>query len=198
MSLIRLDGITKHFGAVHALDGVSLRIEAGEVVGLMGDNGAGKSTLVKIMSGNYRPNSGLYLIEEVPVTFDNPADARARGIEVVYQDLALCNNLPASANVFLGREIDEAPGTVQGPGPRGDAPARRTAVPGTAVGYALARSRGADVRRPAAGGGDRAHAARRRQAGADGRADRRDQRAPGRAGAGADPPHARPADRRCS
>ena len=105
MSLIRLEDITKHFGAVHALDGVSLRIEPGEVVGLMGDNGAGKSTLVKIMSGNYRPTAGTYYIEEVPVTFDNPADARARGIEVVYQDLALCNNLPASANVFLGREI---------------------------------------------------------------------------------------------
>ena len=105
MSLIRLDKITKHFGAVHALDDVSLEIAAGEVVGLMGDNGAGKSTLVKIMSGNYRPTSGTYYVEEAPVSFGNPAEARARGIEVVYQDLALCNNLAASANVFLGREI---------------------------------------------------------------------------------------------
>jgi simple sugar transport system ATP-binding protein len=105
VSLIRLEDVTKHFGAVHALDGVSLRIEPGEVAGLMGDNGAGKSTLVKIMSGNYRPTSGTYYVEERPVTFGNPAEARAQGIEVVYQDLALCNNLTASANVFLGREI---------------------------------------------------------------------------------------------
>ena len=105
MSLIRLESISKHFGAVHALDDVSLQIAPGEVVGLMGDNGAGKSTLVKIMSGNYRPTSGTYYIEDRPVTFANPAEARAAGIEVVYQDLALCNNLPASANVFLGREL---------------------------------------------------------------------------------------------
>jgi simple sugar transport system ATP-binding protein len=105
VSLIRLDNITKHFGAVHALDGVSMQIAPGEVVGLMGDNGAGKSTLVKIMSGNYRPTAGTYSINDQPVAFANPAEARAEGIEVVYQDLALCNNLPASANVFLGREI---------------------------------------------------------------------------------------------
>jgi simple sugar transport system ATP-binding protein len=105
VSLIRLESISKHFGAVHALDDVSLEIAPGEVVGLMGDNGAGKSTLVKIMSGNYRPTSGTYHIEDRPVTFANPAEARAAGIEVVYQDLALCNNLPASANVFLGREL---------------------------------------------------------------------------------------------
>lgn len=105
ISLIRLENIAKHFGAVHAVDGVSLQIEPGEVVGLMGDNGAGKSTLVKIMSGNYRPTSGTYSIDDHPVAFNNPAEARAKGIEVVYQDLALCNNLPASANVFLGREM---------------------------------------------------------------------------------------------
>ncbi len=105
MSLIRLDNVSKHFGAVRALDGVSLRIDPGEVVGLMGDNGAGKSTLVKIMGGNYRPTAGTFFIEEKPVAFDNPAAAREMGIEVVYQDLALCNNLPASANVFLGREM---------------------------------------------------------------------------------------------
>jgi simple sugar transport system ATP-binding protein len=105
VSLIRLENITKHFGAVHALDGVSMQIAPGEVVGLMGDNGAGKSTLVKIMSGNYRPTAGTYAINDRAVAFANPAEARAEGIEVVYQDLALCNNLPASANVFLGREI---------------------------------------------------------------------------------------------
>jgi simple sugar transport system ATP-binding protein len=71
----------------------------------MGDNGAGKSTLVKIMAGNYPPTSGSYFINGEAVALANPADARARGIEVVYQDLALCNNLTAAANVFLGREI---------------------------------------------------------------------------------------------
>ena len=104
MSLIRLENVSKHFGAVHALDGVSLEIGAGEVVGLMGDNGAGKSTLVKIMAGNYRPTAGDYYIEDERVVLVNPAEARSRGIEVVYQDLALCDNLTASANIFLGRE----------------------------------------------------------------------------------------------
>ena len=83
----------------------TLHIGHGEVVGLMGDNGAGKSTLVKILAGNYRPTSGTYFIEGQPVEFANPAQARESGIEVVYQDLALCNNLTAAANVFLGREI---------------------------------------------------------------------------------------------
>jgi len=105
LSLIRLESVSKHFGAVHALDDVSLEIGPGEVVGLMGDNGAGKSTLVKIMAGNYRPTSGEYFIEGERVQLGNPAEARSRGIEVVYQDLALCNNLTASANVFLSREV---------------------------------------------------------------------------------------------
>src|SRR5258705_5816766 len=104
-SLVELVNVTKSFGAVRALDGVSMHVSAGEVVGMMGDNGAGKSTLVKILAGNYRPNSGSYLIDGEPVVFTNPAEARTRGIEVVYQDLALCNNLTAAANVFLGREL---------------------------------------------------------------------------------------------
>jgi simple sugar transport system ATP-binding protein len=104
-SLIVLKNVSKSFGAIQALHQISLRIGRGEVVGLMGDNGAGKSTLVKILAGNYRPTEGTYLIENRPVSFANPAEARSRGIEVVYQDLALCNNLTAAANVFLGREI---------------------------------------------------------------------------------------------
>src|SRR5690606_8936866 len=83
---------------------VSLSIEPGEVLGLMGDNGAGKSTLVKIIAGNFPPSSGEIRIDERPVAFHNPRDAQREGIEVVYQDLALCNNLSAASNVFLGRE----------------------------------------------------------------------------------------------
>ena len=105
MSLIRLDNIAMSFGAVRALDGVSIEIAPGEALGLMGDNGAGKSTLVRIISGNYQPTSGTYQIEGQPVALRSPADAQARGIEVVYQDLALANNLTAAANVFLGREM---------------------------------------------------------------------------------------------
>ena len=103
--VLELTDIGKEFGAIRALHGVDLQVFPGEVVGLMGDNGAGKSTLVKIMAGNYRPTSGEYFIEGERVQLGNPAEARSRGIEVVYQDLALCNNLTASANVFLSREV---------------------------------------------------------------------------------------------
>ena len=105
MSLVRLENVSRHFGAIIALDGISLEIKAGEAVGLMGDNGAGKSTLVKILAGNYGPTSGTYYIDDSPVVLRNPREARDRGIEVVYQDLALCNNISAAANVFLGREL---------------------------------------------------------------------------------------------
>ncbi|MET0527075.1 MAG: ATP-binding cassette domain-containing protein [Microvirga sp.] len=111
--LIRLERVSKSFGAIRALSEVFFHIEHGEVVGLMGDNGAGKSTLVKILAGNYLPTSGTYLIEGQPVSFSNPAQARESGIEVVYQDLALCNNLTAAANVFLGREIMRRVGPFQ-------------------------------------------------------------------------------------
>jgi simple sugar transport system ATP-binding protein len=112
-SLISLENVSKSFGAIQALNQISLRIGRGEVVGLMGDNGAGKSTLVKILAGNYKPTEGTYLIENKPVSFAMPAEARSRGIEVVYQDLALCNNLTAAANVFLGREITRKIGIFQ-------------------------------------------------------------------------------------
>ncbi|MDQ0474760.1 ATP-binding cassette domain-containing protein [Labrys wisconsinensis] len=103
--LARLDHIVKDFGAIRALDDVSIEIHQGEVLGLMGDNGAGKSTLVKTIAGNFQPTSGTFTMEGHPVAFSGPADARRHGIEVVYQDLALCNNLTAAANVFLGREL---------------------------------------------------------------------------------------------
>ncbi|MEA2727914.1 MAG: simple sugar transport system ATP-binding protein [Acetobacteraceae bacterium] len=105
MTLLTLDAIGRSFGAIQALAGVDLSIAAGEVVGLMGDNGAGKSTLAKIIAGNFPPSSGTMMFDGQPVAFARPVDARAVGIEVVYQDLALADNLSAAANVFLGREL---------------------------------------------------------------------------------------------
>ena len=102
--VLELREIAKNFGAIRALNGVDLSLEPGEVLGLMGDNGAGKSTLVRIMAGNFRPSSGSILLHGAPVHFQDPLDARRQGIEIVYQDLALCDNLTAAANVFLGRE----------------------------------------------------------------------------------------------
>jgi len=105
MAILELTGISKHFGAIQALVNVSLSMEPGEVVGLMGDNGAGKSTLVKIIAGNFLPSGGTIAMLGRKVVFHKPSDARAQGIEIVYQDLALCDNLTAAANVYLGREL---------------------------------------------------------------------------------------------
>ena len=105
MSVLQLRHVSKSFGAIRALTDVHLSLEPGEVLGLMGDNGAGKSTLVKIIAGNFPPSSGEIVMDDQPVAFHKPVEARQRGIEIVYQDLALCNNLTAAANVFLGREI---------------------------------------------------------------------------------------------
>ena len=113
MSLVRLDAITKSFGAIHALQGVDLDVGEGEAVGLMGDNGAGKSTLMKIIAGNFPPTSGTIRIEGREVVFHKPIDARNSGIEIVYQDLALCDNLTAAANVFLGREPKKRIGPIR-------------------------------------------------------------------------------------
>jgi simple sugar transport system ATP-binding protein len=103
--VLELANISKHFGANQALTDVSLTLEPGEVVGLLGDNAAGKSTLVKIMAGNFAPSAGSIRIGGEEVRFHGPLEAREKGIEVVYQDLALCDNLSAAANVFLGREL---------------------------------------------------------------------------------------------
>ena len=105
MPVLQLTDISKSFGAIRALQEVSLMLEPGEVLGLMGDNGAGKSTLVKIIAGNFPPTTGQIMLEGQPVQFHKPVEARQRGIEIVYQDLALCNNLTAAVNVFLGREV---------------------------------------------------------------------------------------------
>jgi D-xylose transport system ATP-binding protein len=112
-SLLALEGVSKRFGAVQALDGVDFEVRAGEVVGLVGDNGAGKSTLVKTISGIYSPDEGRFFFDGEPVTIHGPQDATQLGIATVYQDLALCDNLDVVANLFLGREeISGGPGIV--------------------------------------------------------------------------------------
>ena len=105
MALLEIRGLSKSFGAIQALSDIDLNLEAGEILGLMGDNGAGKSTLVKILAGNFAPSAGTLTIDGRGCTFAKPKDARESGVEIVYQDLALCDNLTAAANVFLGREI---------------------------------------------------------------------------------------------
>jgi simple sugar transport system ATP-binding protein len=112
-SVLELDGISKDFGAIRALHDINLSVAPGDVVGLMGDNGAGKSTLVKIIAGNFHPTHGTIRFEGTAHRFDKPLDARSVGIEVVYQDLALSNNVSAAANVFLGREITRRVGMFQ-------------------------------------------------------------------------------------
>jgi len=105
MPVLELVNVSKHFGAITALNGISLSIEPGQVVGLMGDNGAGKSTLVKIIAGNFPASHGDLRMDGQAVHFHKPIEARGHGIEIVYQDLALCGNLTAAANVFLSREL---------------------------------------------------------------------------------------------
>ena len=103
--VLELENISKHFGAIQALNDVSLTLNKGEVIGLVGDNGAGKSTLVKIIAGNFHQSSGTIKIGGRVEQLHSPADARAKGIEIVYQDLALADNLTAAANIYLGREL---------------------------------------------------------------------------------------------
>jgi D-xylose transport system ATP-binding protein len=103
--LLRLENITKNFGAIEALRGVSFSMRRGEVVALLGDNGAGKSTLVKIIAGGLQPTSGRIIFDGQERHFASPAEAKAAGIETVYQDLSLCTNVDVVANFFMGREI---------------------------------------------------------------------------------------------
>jgi simple sugar transport system ATP-binding protein len=109
MTLLEIKNVAKHFGAIHAVSDVSFAVEPGEVVGLMGDNGAGKSTMVKLIAGNFPPTHGEVAVDGQVCHFHKPIEARAKGIEVVYQDLALADNLTAAQNVFLGREIKKGP-----------------------------------------------------------------------------------------
>ncbi|MBS1679754.1 MAG: sugar ABC transporter ATP-binding protein [Actinobacteria bacterium] len=107
VSLLEVRGATKHFGAVLALDRVDLRLEAGEVLALLGDNGAGKSTLIKALSGVHKLDAGQIVLAGEEVVIKSPAEARAAGIETVYQDLALFDNLSATENFFAGREMSK-------------------------------------------------------------------------------------------
>jgi len=102
--ILKVQGVSKRFGGVHALENVSLELYPGEVLALAGDNGAGKSTLIKIISGVLHPDEGTIWYSGSEVTFENPQKAREHGIETIYQDLALADNLDVGANVFLGRE----------------------------------------------------------------------------------------------
>ena len=103
--LLSIRNLTKLFGGLVAVDNVSLDVRRGEVVGLLGDNGAGKSTLIKCVSGVYQAEEGEIVFDGKPVAFASPMDARRVGIETIYQDLALANNLDVGANIFLGREV---------------------------------------------------------------------------------------------
>src|ERR1051325_3102808 len=103
---LEIRGITKSFGSVQALDGVDFEVRPGEVMALVGDNGAGKSTLIKCIAGTHLPDSGKIIFEGNEVHIHTPKDAGRLGIEVVYQDLALCDNLDVVQNMYLGREAN--------------------------------------------------------------------------------------------
>src|SRR3954468_15071330 len=105
--VLELRDISKSFGSVQALTDVDLEVHRGEVVALVGDNGAGKSTLIKTVAGIHSADSGEIIFEGQPVHISGPKDAARLGIEVVYQDLALCDNLDVVQNMFLGRETHD-------------------------------------------------------------------------------------------
>jgi ABC-type sugar transport system ATPase subunit len=104
-TMLKAINLTKRFGGLVAVDNVSLEVNKGEVVGLLGDNGAGKSTLIKMISGVYQPDDGQIFFNNQEVTFSNPKEARDLGLETIYQDLALAENLDVGSNIFLGREV---------------------------------------------------------------------------------------------
>lgn len=110
--LCELRDIRVSFGGLHAVDGVSVNLYPGEVVALVGGNGAGKSTLIHTLSGAHAADSGEILINGQPVVIHNPRDARTHGVEIIYQKLALADNIDAAGNVFLGRELRTRTGSL--------------------------------------------------------------------------------------
>ncbi len=104
LPLLRIAGVSKHFGTIQALQDVNIDIYPGEVVALLGDNGAGKSTLIKIVSGSLHADGGQVIFDGKVANFETPHESKAAGIETVYQDLSLCPNVDAVANFFMGRE----------------------------------------------------------------------------------------------
>jgi ABC-type sugar transport system ATPase subunit len=107
--LVRMEHVRKEFGAVVAVEDLTLDVDEGEVVALVGDNGAGKSTIVNCLAGVHRPTSGRILLDGTPVELSSPIEARTQGIEAVFQDLALVDLQPVYMNVFLGRELVRGP-----------------------------------------------------------------------------------------
>jgi D-xylose transport system ATP-binding protein len=111
-TLVEMRDISLAFGGVHAVDRASINLREGEVVALLGHNGAGKSTLIKILSGAYRRDSGAIFIRGADAPIANPRDAKSFGIETIYQNLALADNVDTAANLFLGRELRTRWGTL--------------------------------------------------------------------------------------
>ena len=179
--LLSLRGVNKSFGAVQVLQDVDFDVYPGQVTALVGDNGAGKSTLIKGVAGIYAFDSGKYIFEGPPVEVSNPKQANALGIEVVYQDLALCDNLDVVHNMFLGREIKR--------GPTLDETTMEQRATETLAGLSVRTvksvrtARRQPVRRPAADRRDRPGGALEQQGRHPRRADRRARRRPDRAGA---------------
>ncbi|MBD8064400.1 sugar ABC transporter ATP-binding protein [Devosia sp. PTR5] len=110
--LVEMTDISISFGGIRAVDQASITLHKGEVVGLLGHNGAGKSTLIKILSGAYKRDTGDIRIDGAPATINNPRDAKGYGIETIYQQLAVADNVDAAANLFLGREMVTPLGTL--------------------------------------------------------------------------------------
>lgn len=128
--VLELEGVSKRFGAVRALEDVDLTLFGGEVMGIVGDNGAGKSTLVNVVSGNVRPDGGQISVNGVPRSLASPGDARAAGIETVFQTLCLIDSLSIADNVFLTRELEGATGLRRATRAMAKGSMRRRAVEG--------------------------------------------------------------------
>lgn len=113
MALVEMKNIHKWFGKVYALRGIDFHLNHAEILGLVGDNGAGKSTLIKILAGLHKPDKGIIFIEGNKVNFSSPQDARKSGIETIYQERALADDLSVARNVFMGKELSRSIGPIK-------------------------------------------------------------------------------------